>query len=119
MSTQPLLVIQGLAASVAGTAVLRGIDLTVNAGEVHAIMGPNGSGKSTLAHVLAGRPGYEITGGTVRYRGADLLALAHFHTFKQEVLVTRCSNNYGPYQFPEKLIPLMITNALGDIPLPV
>ncbi len=50
---------------------------------------------------------------------ADLLALAHFHTFKQEVIVTRCSNNYGPYQFPEKLIPLMITNALGDIPLPV
>jgi dTDP-glucose 4,6-dehydratase len=48
-----------------------------------------------------------------------LLALAHFHTFKQEVLVTRCSNNYGPYQFPEKLIPLMITNALGDIQLPV
>ena len=50
---------------------------------------------------------------------ADLLALAHFHTFKQEVLVTRCSNNYGPYQFPEKLIPLMITNAMGDIQLPV
>lgn len=50
---------------------------------------------------------------------ADLLALAHFHTFKQDVVVTRCSNNYGPYQFPEKLIPLMITNALGDIPLPV
>jgi dTDP-glucose 4,6-dehydratase len=50
---------------------------------------------------------------------ADLLALAHFHTYKQEVIVTRCSNNYGPYQFPEKLIPLMITNALNDQPLPV
>jgi len=50
---------------------------------------------------------------------ADLLALAHHHTFKQEVVVTRCSNNYGPYQFPEKLIPLMITNALSDQPLPV
>jgi dTDP-glucose 4,6-dehydratase len=50
---------------------------------------------------------------------ADLLALAHHHTYKQEVIVTRCSNNYGPYQFPEKLIPLMITNALGDESLPV
>jgi Fe-S cluster assembly ATP-binding protein len=75
-ATNPLLEIQGLTAKVAGNAVLRGIDLTVNAGEVHAIMGPNGSGKSTLAHVLAGRPGYEITGGTVRFRGQDLLALA-------------------------------------------
>lgn len=50
---------------------------------------------------------------------SDLLALAHFHTFGQDVLVTRCSNNYGPYQFPEKLIPLMITNAMGDLQLPV
>jgi dTDP-glucose 4,6-dehydratase len=50
---------------------------------------------------------------------ADLLALAHHHTFKQEVIVTRCSNNYGPYQFPEKLIPLMITNAFADESLPV
>ncbi len=50
---------------------------------------------------------------------ADLLALAHHHTYGQEVVITRCSNNYGPYQFPEKLIPLMITNALADKPLPV
>ncbi len=50
---------------------------------------------------------------------ADLLALAHHHTYGQEVIITRCSNNYGPYQFPEKLIPLMITNALADKPLPV
>jgi Fe-S cluster assembly ATP-binding protein len=72
----PLLLIDDLHATVAGQPVLRGISLTVNAGEVHAIMGPNGSGKSTLAHVLAGRPGYEITRGTVRFDGRDLLALA-------------------------------------------
>jgi Fe-S cluster assembly ATP-binding protein len=56
--------------------ILRGIDLAVRAGEVHAIMGPNGSGKSTLAHVLAGREGYVVTAGDVRYRGQDLLELS-------------------------------------------
>jgi len=71
-----LLAIRGLEVSVAGRKILNGLDLTVNTGEVHAIMGPNGSGKSTLAHVLAGRPGYEITAGTVQYQGRDLLALA-------------------------------------------
>jgi Fe-S cluster assembly ATP-binding protein len=60
---------------VAGKDILKGINLVVNPGEVHAIMGPNGSGKSTLAQVLAGRTEYEVTGGTVRFQGQDLLAL--------------------------------------------
>jgi Fe-S cluster assembly ATP-binding protein len=67
--------IRGLRAGVAGKEILRGIDLTIRSGEVHAIMGPNGSGKSTLAHVLMGRPGYEVLGGTVTLDGADLLAM--------------------------------------------
>src|ERR1700693_2263051 len=71
-----MLSIKNLAASVDGKLILKGLDLEVSAAEVHAIMGPNGSGKSTLAHVLAGRPGYEITSGTVTYQGQDLLALA-------------------------------------------
>jgi Fe-S cluster assembly ATP-binding protein len=73
--TAPLLEIRGLHARVGGNEIVKGVDLTVGPGEVHAIMGPNGSGKSTLAHVLAGRPGYEVTRGTVLYRGRDLLAM--------------------------------------------
>jgi Fe-S cluster assembly ATP-binding protein len=71
-----LLKIENLSATVAGKQVLNGLTLSVNAGEVHAIMGPNGSGKSTLSYVLAGRPGYEITGGSVQFEGRDLNALA-------------------------------------------
>jgi len=70
-----LLKIDNLSAKVGGKNVLQNLSLTVNAGEVHAIMGPNGSGKSTLAYVLAGRPGYEIVSGGVEFMGRDLLAL--------------------------------------------
>ena len=69
------LVIDGLRATVAGREILRGVDLTVNSGEVHAVMGPNGAGKSTLSHVLMGRPGYTVTGGQVLLDGVDLLGL--------------------------------------------
>ena len=97
-----LLEIKNLHASVAGKEILRGIDLTVGAGEMHAIMGPNGSGKSTLAQVLAGRDLYEVTGGQVLYDGKDLLSMPPeqraqegiFMAFQYPVEIPGVSNMY-------------------------
>ncbi len=74
-NSTPVLSVQGLRASINGTEILKGIDLTVKSGEIHAIMGLNGSGKSTLAKVLAGHSAYEVTGGSVQFEGKDLLEL--------------------------------------------
>src|SRR5918999_1700607 len=98
----PLLDISGLRASAGDREILRGIDLTVMPGEVHAVMGPNGSGKSTLAQVLAGNPVYEVTGGEVIYNGENLLELQPeeraqrglFLAFQYPVEIPGVSNAY-------------------------
>ena len=102
--TTNLLEIRNLKARIAedGTEILKGVNLNVRPGEVHAIMGPNGSGKSTLAHVLAGRDGYEVTDGSVLYKGKDLLALAPeeraregvFLSFQYPVEIPGVANTY-------------------------
>ncbi|PTR11391.1 MULTISPECIES: Fe-S cluster assembly ATPase SufC [unclassified Novosphingobium] len=70
-----MLTISDLSNEIAGKAILKGLSLTIKAGEIHAIMGPNGAGKSTLAYTLGGRPGYDVTGGSVDFAGQDLLAM--------------------------------------------
>ena len=97
-----LLEIKGLTANVGDKPILKGIDLTIDEGEIHAVMGPNGSGKSTLAQVLAGNPAYEVTGGEVLYRGQNLLELEPearaqqgiFLAFQYPVEIPGVSNAY-------------------------
>ena len=97
-----MLTIKGLKARVEEKEILKGVDLTINPGEVHAIMGPNGSGKSTLAHVLAGRQGYEITAGEVLFDGKDLLSMSPedraragiFLAFQYPVEIPGVNNTY-------------------------
>lgn len=99
---KPLLTIKDLHAKVEGNDILKGVNLTVNRGEVHAIMGPNGSGKSTLANVLAGREAFEVTSGSVEYDGQDLLEMAPeqraregvFLAFQYPVEIPGVNNTY-------------------------
>jgi Fe-S cluster assembly ATP-binding protein len=100
--TKALLEVKGLRASAGEKEILRGIDLTVRAGEVHAVMGPNGSGKSTLAQVIAGHPAYQVTAGEVLYEGRDLLDMEPeeraqagvFLAFQYPVEIPGISNAY-------------------------
>jgi Fe-S cluster assembly ATP-binding protein len=97
-----MLEVKGLRVAVAGTEILKGVDLTIRKGEVHAIMGPNGSGKSTLAQVLAGHPAYTVLAGTVTYEGKDLLGMKPeeraragvFLAFQYPVEIRGITNSY-------------------------
>ena len=102
--TQPLLVIDDLHASVEGTEILTGVDLTINPGETHAIMGPNGSGKSTLAYVLMGHPGYEITRGTITYKGEDITEAAPEERAQAGMFLG--------FQYPEEIPGVSVVNFL-------
>lgn len=99
-----ILEIKNLHAKVEGKEILKGLSLTVKAGEVHAIMGPNGSGKSTLASILAGRSDYDITDGSVLYKGSDLLALAPEERAQQGVFLA--------FQYPVEIPGISTTNFL-------
>ncbi|MDQ6783666.1 MAG: Fe-S cluster assembly ATPase SufC [Actinomycetota bacterium] len=100
------LVIEGLTATINGQEILKGIDLEVASGEVHAVMGPNGSGKSTLSHVLMGRPGYTVTGGRVTLDGIDLLGLPTWKRAQAGLFLAM--------QYPIEVPGVSLADALGE-----
>jgi Fe-S cluster assembly ATP-binding protein len=104
--TAGVLTISDLHAGVDSRQILRGIDLEVRSGEIHAVMGPNGSGKSTLAHVLMGRPGYEVTRGSVTLDGVELLTLAPFERAQAGLFLT--------FQYPIEVPGVPLASALTE-----
>lgn len=106
-----MLTVKNLHVNVDGKEILRGIDLNVKAGEVHAIMGPNGSGKSTLTQLLAGREGYQVMSGTVRYLGRDLLAMSPEQRAREGVFL---AFQY-PVEIPGVSIALFLKTALNAV----
>jgi Fe-S cluster assembly ATP-binding protein len=98
--------ISGLRAGIPGREILRGVDLEVTSGEVHAVMGPNGSGKSTLSHVLSGRPGYEVLGGSVTLDGVELLGLPAYERAHAGLFIA--------HQYPVEVPGVSLQDALGE-----
>ena len=98
--------VEGLHAGIDGREILRGVDLAVSSGEVHAVMGPNGSGKSTLSHVIAGRPGYEVTAGTIRLDGRDLVGLPAWERARAGLFLA--------LQYPIEVPGVTLVEALGE-----
>ncbi len=101
---KPLLEIHDLHAKIAGKEILKGVDLVINAGEIHAIMGPNGAGKSTLSAVLTGHPSYEVTGGSIRFRGKDLLAMQPEQRAREGIFLS--------FQYPVEIPGVSMVNFL-------
>jgi Fe-S cluster assembly ATP-binding protein len=102
--SETLLQIEDLHVEVEGREILKGLDLTISKGEIHAIMGPNGSGKSTLAYVLTGRPGYEVTAGKVLYKGEDISPLAPDERAKAGIFLA--------FQYPTEVPGVSVVNFL-------
>lgn len=101
---KPLLAIQNLHASIGGKEILKGVDLVINEGETHAVMGPNGAGKSTLSAVLTGHPAYEVTEGTIIFRGKDLLAMPPEQRAREGIFLS--------FQYPVEIPGVSMVNFL-------